>query len=175
MLQERIEELESAILDYKPNNKVYVMGFMSEDRLNDYYINGIYCHYLQGLHDNRVLNWGKVKNNALFVIINNGNEIGRYQFMVLIKDVVKFKDSNNKLRTKTYTIRKCKYTNMYNIISRETISDNGKKISEEDNRLFDTVDDLKEYFFESFGSNLDLEIDYYIHSTYFLKYLLPKS
>lgn len=157
MLQERIEELGSAILDYKSNNIVNVIGFMSADRLYDYIERGLDCHFSKGIYKLEPLNLGKIKNDALFIINENGNEINRYQFVVLKKDIIKFKDTNKKIRTKTYIIRKCKYTNIYNLIHRETITVDGKKEIEEENKLFSNINELKKYFFESFAHKLDLE------------------
>ena len=107
MLQERIEELGSAILDYKSNNIVNVIGFMSADRLYDYIERGLDCHFSKGIYKLEPLNLGKIKNDALFIINENGNgnEINRYQFVVLKKDIIKFKDTNKKIRTKTYIKR----------------------------------------------------------------------
>ena len=52
MLQERIAELGSAILEIK-GEKVHILGFMSTERLNDYMETGSKCFYSQGIYDNR--------------------------------------------------------------------------------------------------------------------------
>ncbi|HCW54758.1 MAG TPA: hypothetical protein DG753_13715 [Clostridium sp.] len=157
MLQERIEELGSAILDYK-DGKVFITGFMSLDRIEDYYNKGVNCFFSKGIYNEEKLNFGKIKTDSLFIILKDEKEVCRYQFSVLKKDIIKYKDSNNKPKTKTYIVRKCKYTNMYNLISRETLVVDGKKTSEEDNKLFNTVDELKQYFVDAFGENLNLEM-----------------
>ena len=51
LLQERIEELESGILNIK-NNQVEVIGFLSPERLNDYYEKGIQCFYSKEFYPN---------------------------------------------------------------------------------------------------------------------------
>ena len=52
MLQERIAELGSAILEIK-GEKVHILGFMSTERLNDYMETGSKCFYSQGIYDIR--------------------------------------------------------------------------------------------------------------------------
>lgn len=154
MLQERIAELGSGILQYK-ENKVHLIGFMSSERLDDYYNKNIDCHFSNGIYEEQELNWGKIQDGALFIILNDNNElICKYQFEVLNKNTIKYKDKENNNRSKTYCIRKCKYTGFYNFIARETIVVDGKKTSSEDNRLFDTIVELKEFFNETFGSEL---------------------
>lgn len=156
MLQERIAELGSGILKYK-GDKVYLIGFMSPERLYDYYNENIDCHFSKGIYDERELNWGKIQDEALFILLNDKNEIiCKHQFEVLDKNTIKYKDKEKNNRSKTYYIRKCKYTGVYNFIARETIVIDGKNNSSEDNRLFNTLEELKEFFNYSFGVELKL-------------------
>lgn len=155
MLQERIAELGSGILQFK-DDKVYLTGFMSPERLDDYYNRDIDCHFSRGIYQNRKLNWGKIQDEALFVLLNYKEEIiCKYQFMVLNKNTIKYKDKENNNRSKTYNIRKCNYTGIYNFVARETIMVDGKKTSVEDNRLFDTLLELKDFFRDTFGVELE--------------------
>ena len=146
MLQERITELGSGILQYK-EDKVHLIGFMSPERLEDYYNKNIDCHFSNGIYDKRELNWGKIQDGALFIILNDKDEvICKHQFEVLEKNTIKYKDATNNNRSKTYYIRKCKYTDVYNFITRGTMVIDGKKTSIEDNRLFGTFEELKGFF-----------------------------
>lgn len=156
MLQERIEELGSAILNFK-ENKVFLWGFNDPDRLNDYYLNKSYCHCSQGIYSARDLNFGRTKDNALFVLIKDNTEFNRYQFEVLLKDTIKYKNKiTNKATSKVYKIRKCKYNNLYNLILRE------KKIIDDQEEVFiesynfESIDLLKDFFFEKFKKDLPL-------------------
>ena len=154
MLQERITELGSGIIQYK-EDKVHLIGFMSPERLEDYYNKNIDCHFSNGIYDKRELNWGKIQDGALFIILNDKDEvICKHQFEVLEKNTIKYKDATNNNRSKTYYIRKCKYTDVYNFITRETMVIDGKKTSIEDNRLFGTFEELKGFFNESFDVEL---------------------
>lgn len=153
MLQQRIERLGSGILKFK-GNKVHVIGFMNPERLDDYCTKNIDCHYSDGIYPCMDLYWGKVQDNADFILLDeNNNIICRHKFIVLKKDKIKYKEKG-KAKSKTYYIRKCIYTDIYNFIARETKIVNGKKSSIEDNRLFNTLDTLQKFCIESFGQEL---------------------
>lgn len=155
MLQERISELGSGILQIK-GTEVHLTGFMSPERLYEFYNNGIDCHFSKGIYPNRELNWGKIQDKALFVVLNeNNNVVNKYQFLVVKKDTVKYKDKDNANRTKTYTIRKCQFTGTYNFIARETMMNDGKKNTVEDNKTFKSLDELNKFFLASFGLELN--------------------
>lgn len=55
-------------LQYK-EDKVHLIGFMSPERLEDYYNKNIDCHFSNGIYDKRELNWGKIQDGALFIIL----------------------------------------------------------------------------------------------------------
>lgn len=155
MLQERISELGSGILLTK-GNKVHLTGFMSPERLHDFYDKGIDCHFSQGIYTNRELNWGKIQDNAMFIVLDENNIlVNKYQFLVVKKDIVKYKDKDNINRSKTYTIRKCKFTRLYNFIARETIRNYNKKTTVEDNKIFNSLDELNKFFLSAFGLELN--------------------
>lgn len=147
LLQERIEELESGILNIK-DNRVEVIGFLSPERLNDYYEKGIQCFYSKEFYKNEDLNFNKIKDNALFIIMKDNKEVSRYQFDVLVKDTVKFKAKNKdgKIQqfSRVYTIRKSKFDDIYNYKDSET------------SLLFNTIDELKIYFANRFNAKLEL-------------------
>lgn len=152
MLQERISELGSGILQIR-GNEVYLTGFMSPERLHDYYDKNIDCHFSHGIYPNRELNWGKIQDNAMFIVLNKDNEVvNKYQFLVIKKDIVRYKDKDNTNRIKTYIIRKCQFTGLYNFIARETIFTDGKKTTVEDNKIFNSLDELNKFFINTFGT-----------------------
>lgn len=121
-LQDRIEELESGILEFT-DKKVHVTGFLSTERLIDYYEKNINCFFSKGLYDIEDLKFQYIKDNALFIVIKN-NSITKYQFNVIKKDSFQLKtvDENNKTKitTKTYKLRKNKFDNSYNYIDNDT-------------------------------------------------------
>lgn len=158
MLQERISNLGSGILQIK-DNKIYVIGFMSPERLDDYYNRNIDCHFSQGIYPYTELNWGTVQDNALFLILDENNTvIKKYQFLVIKEGSikVKYKNENNltSVKTKSYKIRKCKFTNLYNIVIKEILTINGKKTTVKECKLFNSLDELKEFFVTTFGKEL---------------------
>lgn len=147
LLQERIEELESGILNIK-NNQVEVIGFLSPERLNDYYEKGIQCFYSKEFYPNENLNFNKIKDNALFVVIKDNKEISRYQFNILIKDTIKFKAKNKDGKTqqfsRVYTIRKSNFDDIYNYKDSEV------------SLIFNTIDELKIFFNNKFNTKLKI-------------------
>lgn len=155
MLQERISELGSGILLIR-GSKVQLIGFMSSERLYDFYDKGIDCHFSKGIYPNRELNWGKIQDNALFIVLDENNVlVKKHQFLVVKKDTVKYKDKENINKTKTYTIRKCQFSGLYNFIARETIKNCDKKTTVEDNRIFNSLDELNKFFSTTFGLELN--------------------
>lgn len=172
MLQERINDLDSGILEYI-DDKVHVTGFLSEERLNDYYQNGKQCFFSKGIYRKMDLYWGGIKDNALFILIKDGNEVNRFQFEVLKKDTVQLRTKRElkpreaskyktdyKTKSKTYTIRKCKYSGVYNLISKESIlDDDNNRSSVEDNKIFEKLEDLKVYLEQLFENKIQINID----------------
>lgn len=143
-LQERIEELGSGILTIT-NSKVDLIGFTCPERLNDYYYNNSKCYFSVGIYDLESLDFSRIQNNALFIIDNKDtNTLFKYQFKLLKKDTIKYKDNKNKALSKVYYIRKCKYTNKYNYKDMDV------------SVLFDTKEDLSNYFKDKFNCNLSL-------------------
>lgn len=142
LLQERIEELDSAILDIR--DKIYITGFMSAERLNDYYNKNIQCYLSKGIYEIEDLDFSKIKDNGLFIILKNNIEIEKYQFVPIKKGFVTYKLANKKSPlTKVYKIRKCNFSNKYNYVDSET------------SLLFDNYDDLSNYFMNRFNCILD--------------------
>ncbi len=143
LLQERIQELNSGIINIV-NDKIHLTGFMSSERLLDYYNEGYDCRFSIGIYPKENFDIAYIKDNGLFIILKDGQEVNRYEFKQIVNETVKYKDDNNKLRSKVYTIRYCKYSNKYNY------KDSDKSI------LFDNKKELLAYFFKEYGTNLQL-------------------
>jgi len=142
-LQERIEELGSAII--KPyDNKIEVIGFMSEERLLDFYDKDINCIFSKGIYPIEDFDLAYIKDKALFIVIENGIELFKYNFEVIKNDILKYKDVENIQRVKVYKIRHCKYSNTYNY--RDT----------EQSLIFDTEDELREYLISEYNFILEI-------------------
>ncbi|MGP4074136.1 hypothetical protein ACTWQB_16660 [Piscibacillus sp. B03] len=138
MLQKRINELNSAILEFE-EDKVYVWGFTTEKMLPSYSNKGLKCWSSQGLYDIEELEYYNIKDNALIVVKKRGKEIGRYQYKPIYKDTVKIKDDNGKEKSVTFAIRKSTYTNHYHLFTEKT------------SLLFESEKQLKLYLFDEFN------------------------
>lgn len=114
ILQEYINELNSGILEYK-NNKIYLTGFLSSERLYEYYNDNRDCFFSQGIFDIENLSFEWIKDDALFIVVKNGIEVFKTQFKLLKKDSIRYK-VDDKYTTKVYYIRKCIYRNLYNYL-----------------------------------------------------------
>lgn len=143
-LQDRIEELQSGILEID-GNKVNMTGYYSKDRLLDYLDKGLDAYFSKGVYDYEKLDFGKVKNNTLFIIYKDGKEIARYEFQGIKKGTFDYDEKNNVngKGTKTYLIRYCKWSKMYNYIDNET------------NITFSNKIDLVNFLLEKYHINLD--------------------
>lgn len=145
LLQEKIEESNSAIINIL-DNKVEITGFLSEERLFDYYNKGIDCRFSFGIYSKEAFDIAYIKDNALFVILDGNKEVSRYKFIPIKKDILNYNDTNNNNKTvsKIFTIRKCYFTKKYNYIDTEK------------SLLFDNESDLLYYFKNEYDHNLIL-------------------
>ncbi|MGL4761850.1 MAG: hypothetical protein ACRCWG_10420 [Sarcina sp.] len=149
MLQECIERLNSGILTIKDEN-VFVLGFDSIERLEDYRNNSINCFSSQGIYNFQNLQWFKIKDNALFILIKDNKEITKYHFDILYKDTIKFKNENKKMSSRVLKIRKCRFNNIYNLIVREKKIIDLKEIFIQKSYQFETKEDVSSYIFNNF-------------------------
>lgn len=158
-LQERIEELGSGILEIT-ESEVKLIGFTCEEGLRDFYEKDRKCFSSNGIYTiykDEKLDFSKIRDNALFIKKLNGEEVERYQFepLFIIKSDDKFRyteidpSGNKKQKSKSFTIRKCRYTNKYNYRDME------------ESILFDSFDELNEYIRKNF--NNDLKKMFFIH------------
>jgi hypothetical protein len=142
-LQEYIEELASGILIIK-NSKVYLTGFTSPERLNDYYYDNIQCFFSKGLYDVEPLDFSRIQDNAIFIVDDKDNNIKyQYQYKLLKKDTIKYK-KDGKDTTIVVHIRKCNYTHKYNYKDIDI------------SIIFDTKEELLKYFKDRFNSDLKI-------------------
>lgn len=142
LVQERIEELNSIIIDVF-DDKIKLTGFLSEERLFDYYEKGSECRFSVEVYPKEEFNIAYAKDNAIIILREHGVEIGRYKFIPLKRDTVKYKDIDKNNRSRSYTIRQCYYTKKFNY------KDSEKSI------LFDDETSLREYFWNEFNSELN--------------------
>lgn len=137
LLQARIEELGSAILNFK-GNIVYIDGFYNRERLLDY-LSGSQCRMSQGLYDYEDLDYSRIQDNCMMIIKQEDKEFKRYQYVPFFKGIVKYINSEKKNASRIFTLRKCLYSQRYNII----ISDEKSK---KQSIGFTNIQDLKRNF-----------------------------
>lgn len=139
LLQERIKELESLILNIK-DNKIELIGFMSEDRLLSYYIDNVKCHLSHGIYNKEPFDLAYLNDNALCIIQENNIEVARYKYVPLKKGTLKYKDlKNGDIKSKVYTLRMCKYTEKYSFVESTR------------SMLFDTKDSLTSFLINEYA------------------------
>jgi DNA polymerase III subunit epsilon len=146
MLQERINELKSAILEIE-GDKVYVTGFTREEMLQRHLDNGSQCFSSKGIYNYQDLHFYNIQNHALIIVMKDGKELGRYQYKPVIKDTIRFKEFNDgeeKVLSLTFTIRKSTYSDHYHFVT------------EKSSLLFDNKDELNRYLLEKYGIHLNL-------------------
>lgn len=141
LLQERIEELGSAILNTKGDH-VYITGFYNSDRLFDW-LNGIDCWQSKGLYDKCELDFFKIKDNAIFIVMEDDLEIKKFQFVPLFKGLIQYDDSEKKTRKRTFTLRKCQYSGQYNVMF---LDENNEKQS----LAFEYMLEIESYLLKNF-------------------------
>ncbi|OZU88631.1 hypothetical protein CIL03_10065 [Virgibacillus indicus] len=138
MLQDRVNELKSGILNIK-GNKAYVTGFMSEEMLQLHLTKGPKNWSSMGLYDNEDLKFHNIKNNALFIVKKNGTEVGRYQYKPVFRDAIQYKDEDGKSLSLTINIRKSQYSAHYHLLTTK------------ESLLFSDKDGLDSHLLEKFG------------------------
>ncbi|WP_188455578.1 hypothetical protein [Virgibacillus oceani] len=138
MLQQRVNELKSAILNIV-KDKVHVTGFMREEMLLLHLNEGSKCWSSLGLYDYQELDFSNIKSDALIIVQKDGKEINRYLYKRVYKDTIQFKDEDGKVLSLTITIRKSSYSSHYHLLTEKT------------SLLFDNNDDLSRFLLDKFG------------------------
>lgn len=146
LLQEVVKDWNSGILDIY-DDEIKITGFMSSDGLLKYYDHGLNCIFGMGLYPVLQFDVAYIQDNGLWIVMEKGKEIERYQFIPIVKDTLMYKDhkDGNKTKSKVFKIRKCNYTNKYNF------RDIDKSL------IFGNLECLKDYFQTEYDINL-LEI-----------------
>lgn len=142
MLQERINELDSGILTIE-GDKVHVVGFSNEKMLLSFLHNNKKNWKLIGLYDLEELHFYNIHNNALIIVIKDGKEIGKYQYVPVYKGTIVYNSEDDKSTSITFTIRKSVYSNHFHFLS--------EKIS----RIFENKESITNHIREKFGASID--------------------
>ena len=116
MLQDRVNELKSGILDIL-EDKMYITGFTREEMLESHLAKGIENWSSKGLYDYQDLKFHNIKNNALLILRKDRKEIKRYQYKPIYRDTIQFKDTEGKMISITFTIRKSSYSDHYHFLA----------------------------------------------------------
>lgn len=138
MLQDRVNELKSAILDIK-GTKVYITGFMSEEMLQLHLTEGSKNWSSMGLYDDEDLEFHNIKNNALFLVKKNGSKAVRYQYKSVFRDTIQFKGEDGKSLSLIINIRKSQYSAHYHLLTTK------------ESLLFSGKGDLDSHLLEKYG------------------------
>lgn len=144
MINERLSTLGSAIVTVV-NNEYHVTGFMYPERLEDYINNNNKCFFSKEIYPKSHIDYAVLQDNSILIIRNENGSEEKYCFEQVLKDSIKYKTKDNTLTTKVYSIRKCKYTGIYNL-----------QLNDE-SLLFDTLNDLQVEFQKRFNSYIETE------------------
>lgn len=142
MIQERINELTSGILKIE-NGKIHVLGFKNEKMLLSHVDNGTKNWSSIGLYDIQKINFQDIKNDALFLVIENGDIVGKYQYTPIYKGVIKYENDEGKNASRAFTIRRSKYCGHFQFVS--------EKISEP----FESKESIINFTKNRFGINIE--------------------
>lgn len=131
MLEERLNELGSAIINYKEDN-IELIGFYSPEMLlfqNETLDNKL----SHGIYPFEDINHSKIKDNFILVVQENSKEIIRYKFKTREKLQLTYKDHNGNNKSRLFRVRVCEYTNLYNYVDTE------------ESKLLEFYDDIHTY------------------------------
>ncbi|MGL4763062.1 MAG: exonuclease domain-containing protein [Sarcina sp.] len=74
LLQERINELDNAILNYK-DDKINIFSFATKERMLDCFINSNFCFASQGVYEKNDIDFKCIKSSANFITTNISGDI----------------------------------------------------------------------------------------------------
>ncbi|WP_346207712.1 hypothetical protein NSS91_16930 [Caldifermentibacillus hisashii] len=120
------------------------MGFRNEKMLMSFLHRNKKNWSSIGLYDFQKLNFSGIKNNALFIVMKDEKEIGKYQYHPVYKGIIKYINEEGKNASMTFTIRQSAYSNHYHLLS--------EKISQ----VFESKEALINYLKEKFNESIDL-------------------
>ncbi|EXF27689.1 hypothetical protein BA93_03250 [Finegoldia magna ALB8] len=141
-LNDRIKELNSCILKVEQNG-IKILGFLSKERLLDYYNKHTKCQFSQGFYEHQDYNLSYAPSNGLIIEIKDG-KTNKISFEDILIETISYTKENNKKTTKTFKIRVEQYTNKYNYVDVDSTV------------LFDTKLELEQYIQNKF--NIDWKL-----------------
>lgn len=112
LLQERINELDSAIIN-AVGSKIHIIGFYNEERLMSHLTKGMDNWRSKGMYDKGDISFSDIKSNALFVLIQDEKVIEKHKFTVYKRATVQRKSEPGPI---ILTIRKHEFTEQWQII-----------------------------------------------------------
>lgn len=116
MLQERINELDSAILNVV-GDWVYTLGFYNTERLNSFLDKGKKNWSSTGRYPFEELVFHNIKTHATIILQYDGGDVARYQYINVKNGVLVYDNVLNKSgkATGVYEIRKEVYSSTWNL------------------------------------------------------------
>lgn len=129
MFQKRLNELNSGIIDIR-DDKIFVTGFYNADRLNSYLNLQIDNHSSKGVYPKIEFNFNNIKDDALFIVQENGVEKEKVQLKVISKQLMQPLGRNNKI---IVTLRQNPFNHKFNLIA------------DSSSLIFDSIEELKSH------------------------------
>ena len=147
MLQERINELDSAIVNIV-GDLVYTLGFYNTDRLNSYIDEGMKNWSSTGRYPFEEIMFHNIKTNATIIVQHDGKEVARYQFINVKNGTLVYDNEQNKSgrATAIYAIRKEVYSSTWNL----RLADNSL--------VFDTWEDMQNHVLTTYKYDIGEEL-----------------
>ena len=140
LLQDRINELDSAIINFV-DNKVYITGFYNPVRLTSYLEQDKKNWLPKGMYDKSAVTFSNIKSGALFLVQTDGQTIERYQFTVVFREPLQ---RSNKEGPIIVSARKNKFAEQWQVITEKTFFE------------FATQDEMNAHLQENYKIEIDL-------------------
>ena len=144
MLQTWVNELNSGIINVK-GKYVYILGFFNTDRLHFYETSGKDNSCSKSRYKYEEIEFHDIKSGATIVLEEDGKEMGRYQFLSILRDTLNYVDENDEARTMTFEIRKSTHSSHYNFRAKSQAL------------LFEDILAVSNYLLETYNYKLDIE------------------
>lgn len=137
LLQVRINELDSAIINIV-QNKIHITGFFNEERLMSHLEKGKDNWRSKGIYDKDEISFSNVKNNALFIVMEDDKILEKHKFTVYKRETVQRKSEPGPL---ILMIRQHEFTEHWQVhVLKQTYDFSSKQEMEEylkSNYLYD--------------------------------------
>ena len=144
MLQAWVNELNSGIIIVK-GEYVYILGFFNTDRLHFYETIGKDNSCSKSRYKYKKIEFHDIKSGATIVLEEDGKEMGRYQFLSILRDTLNYVDENDEARAMTFEIRKSTYSSHYNFRAKSQ------------SLLFEDILAVSSFLLETYNYKLDIE------------------